>query len=82
MGVLQKNEARIVLVYNNPLPFLTNPSNDILVKSFYSDVSDMTLLAVLQLLEELDQHRDVCPHLDKKIGLKSALDEVSADAWL
>ncbi|KAI2499120.1 phosphatase [Fragilaria crotonensis] len=37
LGVLQKNEARIVLVDNNPLSFLANPSNGILVKSFYND---------------------------------------------
>jgi Dullard-like phosphatase family protein len=77
LGVLQKNEARIVLVDNNPLSFLANPSNGILVSSFYNDASDKTLLAVLQLLEELDAHSDVRPHLDKKFGLKSALDEVA-----
>jgi CTD small phosphatase-like protein 2 len=82
LGVLQKNEARIVLVDNNPLSFLANPSNGILVKSFYNDAHDKTLLAVLQLLEELDEHQDVRPHLDQKFGLKSALDEVSMDGLL
>lgn len=77
LGVLQKNEARIVLVDNNPLSFLANPSNGILVTSFYNDAADQTLPAVLQLLEELDGHEDVRPHLDERFGLKTALEEVS-----
>eukprot|EP00545_Synedropsis_sp_CCMP1620_P003280 CAMPEP_0119014088 /NCGR_PEP_ID=MMETSP1176-20130426/9348_1 /TAXON_ID=265551 /ORGANISM="Synedropsis recta cf, Strain CCMP1620" /LENGTH=282 /DNA_ID=CAMNT_0006967227 /DNA_START=58 /DNA_END=906 /DNA_ORIENTATION=+ len=77
LGVLQKNEARIVLVDNNPLSFLANPSNGILVTSFYSDADDQTLPAVLELLDELDGHDDVRPHLDARFGLKMALEEVS-----
>lgn len=77
LGVLQKNEARLVLVDNNPLSFLANPSNGILVKSFYNDAADKTLLSVMQLLDELDSQQDVRPMLDLRFGLKSALDEAS-----
>lgn len=82
LGVLQKNEARIVLVDNNPLSFLANPSNGILVTSFYNDAADTTLPSVLQLLEELDGHDDVRPHLDERFGLQKALEEVSRNGSL
>lgn len=77
LGVLQRNEARIVLVDNNPLSFLANPSNGILVSSFYTDAQDKTLLAVMTLLEEIDAHNDVRPHLERQFGLKTALEEVT-----
>mgnify|MGYP003863252653 CR=1 FL=1 len=44
---------RVVLVDNNPLSFLANPTNGILVSSFYNDPADKTLPAVLDLLQEL-----------------------------
>jgi CTD small phosphatase-like protein 2 len=77
LGVLQKNEARIVLVDNNPLSFLTHPRNGILVSSFYDDPQDKSLLAVLQLLEELEGHEDVRPLLDQRFGLKTALEDLT-----
>lgn len=64
---------RVVLVDNNPLSFLANPSNGILVSSFYNDPDDTSLQNVWQLLQELDEHPDVRPHLDERFGLKSAL---------
>mmetsp|Transcript_17107 Transcript_17107/g.25919 ORF Transcript_17107/g.25919 Transcript_17107/m.25919 type:complete len:278 (+) Transcript_17107:125-958(+) len=77
LGVLNKNASRMVLVDNNPMSFLANPSNGILVSSFYDDPSDRTLLAVLNLLEELEKHEDVRPILDDRFGLKTALKEVA-----
>ena len=68
---------RTVLVDNNPLSFLANPDNGILVSSFYNDAKDTTLPAVLELLEELDSEEDVRPILDARFGLKKALDELS-----
>ena len=78
LGVLQKSSLdRVVLVDNNPLSFLANPENGILVKSFYSDASDKTLLAVLDLLQELEHEPDVKPLLEQKFGLKAALHDVN-----
>ena len=68
---------RTVLVDNNPLSFLANPENGILVSSFYNDPRDTTLVAVLDLLEELDALEDVRPKLDARFGLRRALQEVS-----
>lgn len=68
---------RTVLVDNNPLSFLANPENGILVSSFYNDAKDTTLPAVLDLLEDLDAKEDVRPLLDARFGLRKALDELS-----
>lgn len=72
----EMNKKRIVLVDNNPLSFLANPSNGILVSNFYDDPRDETLIAVLDLLHELEPVDDVRPVLDEKFGLRSALTDV------
>ena len=69
---------RTVLVDNNPLSFLANPENGILVSSFYDDARDTTLPAVLDLLHELDQEVDVRPTLDARFRLRHALNELSS----
>jgi Dullard-like phosphatase family protein len=69
---------RTVLVDNNPLSFLANPSNGILVSSFYNDPQDTTLPAVMDLLTELDDQPDVRPILESRFGLKQALDEIQS----
>lgn len=68
---------RTVLVDNNPLSFLANPENGILVSNFYNDRNDTTLPAVMDLLHELDGHDDVRPVLDERFRLRQALDELS-----
>eukprot|EP00804_Cyclotella_cryptica_P030786 CCRYP_015053-RA/>CCRYP_015053-RA protein AED:0.24 eAED:0.24 QI:0/-1/0/1/-1/1/1/0/386 len=70
------DERRIVLVDNNPLSFLPNPSNGILVSSFYDDPKDDTLEAVMELLNELEHVDDVRPILHERFGLKDALNDV------
>lgn len=73
----QQRLNRTVLVDNNPLSFLANPEHGILVSSFYDDSRDTTLPAVLDLLNELDQHEDVRPVLDARFRLRQALDDIS-----
>ena len=75
-AIFECDERRVVLVDNNPLSFIPNPSNGILVSSFYDDPKDDTLEAVMELLYELDEYNDVRPILDDKFGLKDALDDV------
>eukprot|EP00540_Astrosyne_radiata_P005236 CAMPEP_0116846440 /NCGR_PEP_ID=MMETSP0418-20121206/13834_1 /TAXON_ID=1158023 /ORGANISM="Astrosyne radiata, Strain 13vi08-1A" /LENGTH=273 /DNA_ID=CAMNT_0004477683 /DNA_START=223 /DNA_END=1044 /DNA_ORIENTATION=+ len=79
LEIMQKEMNRIVLVDNNPLSFLANPSNGILVSSFYNNPNDSTLLAVLGLLEELDGVPDVRPTLNARFRLKAALQEMSTN---
>jgi CTD small phosphatase-like protein 2 len=66
-------------VDNNPLSFLANPENGILVNNFYNDPDDTTLFAVLDLLDELDQAQDVRPLLEERFSLKQALEEVGQE---
>jgi TFIIF-interacting CTD phosphatase-like protein len=70
------NEKRTVLIDNNPMSFLANPCNGILVSNFYDDPSDDTLPAVLELLHELDGLEDVRPKLRELFGLADALSQV------
>ena len=70
---------RVVLVDNNPLSFLANPTNGVLVSSFYNDPADKALPAVLELLEELEPLDDVRPTLDARFGLKAALSEIQGN---
>ena len=75
LGALNINPERTVLVDNNPISFLANPENGILVNSFYNDPEDETLRAVLDLLDELDETDDVRPVLEARFGLKEALED-------
>lgn len=69
-------ECRVVLVDNNPMSFIANPSNGILVSNFYDDVNDSTLEAVWELLLELEHAPDVRPILDAKFGLKTVFKDI------
>lgn len=69
---------RVVLVDNNPLSFLANPSNGILVNNFYNDPSDNSLVAVYKLIEELDAHKgDVRSILGPRFALEKNLEKVA-----
>lgn len=61
---------------NNPLSFLMQPSNGILVSNFYDNPEDKTLTGVLDLLDRLDEEDDVRPLLDDMFGLSAALAEL------
>jgi Dullard-like phosphatase family protein len=64
---------RVVLVDNNPASFHANPSNGILVDSFYNDADDTQLDNVWRLLQDLEDTPDVRPVLGRTFGLEQAL---------
>jgi Dullard-like phosphatase family protein len=66
--------CRAVLVDNNPMSFLSNPENGILVPSFYTDSQDAALLEVWEILQQLEQEDDVRPTLTQKFALREYLD--------
>jgi Dullard-like phosphatase family protein len=68
---------RVVLVDNNPLSFLANPLNGILVDHFYNDPADKSLPAVLELLGELEAAADVRPLLGERFALQESLHKVA-----
>jgi CTD small phosphatase-like protein 2 len=74
--VKNRDLTRVVLVDNNPMSFLAQPSNGILVSNFYDDPRDQTLPAVYNLLDEIDGMKDVRPKLTKMFGLRTALKDV------
>jgi Dullard-like phosphatase family protein len=74
-----EQHGRMVLIDNNPFSFFANPSNGILVSSFYDDPNDTTLLSVMKLLEELPAEGDVRPVLEQRFGLPKALQQIQHD---
>jgi len=74
--VCGRDLTKVVLVDNNPMSFLAQPQNGILVSNFYDDPADETLPAVLKLLEQISDLDDVRPKLSGMFGLKEALRDV------
>ncbi|GMH88860.1 hypothetical protein TrST_g3654 [Triparma strigata] len=74
--VSHRDLTKVVLVDNNPMSFLAQPQNGILVSNFYDDPNDETLPAVLKLLHEISDLEDVRPKLSSMFGLKEALRDV------
>jgi CTD small phosphatase-like protein 2 len=68
-----KGLSRVVLVDNNPLRFIANPENGILVDSFYSDSKDACLPKVTALLQSLEGTPDVRPVLTQRFQLAQLL---------
>lgn len=73
LDILRDCLKKTVLVDNNPLSFLSQPHNGILVSSFYNDPNDAALPAVLDMLAELEQASDVRPLLEARFGMERAL---------
>lgn len=67
--------SRTVLVDNNPLSFICQPTNGVLVASFYDDPNDTALASVMQLIRHLDHAGDVRPILKDMFRLDTLLGE-------
>ena len=75
LGVESTDMSRTVLVDNNPLSFICQPTNGILVASFYDDPNDTALASVMQLIRHLDHAGDVRPILKDMFRLDTLLGE-------
>lgn len=75
LGLESTDMSRTVLVDNNPLSFICQPTNGILVASFYDDPNDTALASVMQLIRHLDQAGDVRPILKDMFRLDTLLGE-------
>lgn len=75
LGLESTDMSRTVLVDNNPLSFICQPTNGVLVASFYDDPADTALASVMQLIRHLDQAGDVRPILKDMFRLDSLLGE-------
>jgi CTD small phosphatase-like protein 2 len=70
--------ARVVLVDNNPLSFIPQPSNGILVKNFYHDIEDTALSRVWEMLCELQRAPDVRVSLKPLFLMEETLTSLQA----
>lgn len=73
-GLGKADLSRVVLVDNNPLSFVPQPENGILVPSFYDDAEDRTLEAVGEMIDRrLAPLDDVRPFLGDLFQLRAQL---------
>ncbi|TYZ60701.1 hypothetical protein PybrP1_004718 [[Pythium] brassicae (nom. inval.)] len=75
LRVVRRDLAKVILVDNNPVSFLLQPSNGIPVPSFYDDASDRTLESLTKVLTSLRELEDVRPRLHQLFRLADLLSE-------
>jgi len=75
LRVVRSDLSRVILVDNNPVSFLMQPSNGIPVPSFYDDASDRTLDSLTKVLMSLREVDDVRPRLHQLFRLADLLSE-------
>ena len=75
LEIIQRPLSRVVLVDNNPISFLPQPSNGIPVPSFYDDPYDTTLVALQKVLSHIAKKEDVRPSLTAMFRLPDLLEE-------
>lgn len=75
LRVVRKDLSKIILVDNNPVSFLLQPSNGIPVPSFYDDAGDRTLDSLTKVLASLRELEDVRPRLHQLFRLADLLSE-------
>ncbi|TMW68421.1 hypothetical protein Poli38472_005889 [Pythium oligandrum] len=75
LRVVRSDMSRVILVDNNPVSFLMQPSNGIPVPSFYDDAADRTLDSLMKVLMSLTEVEDVRPRLHQLFRLADLLSE-------
>lgn len=75
LRVVRSDLSRVILVDNNPVSFLMQPSNGIPVPSFYDDAADRTLDSLTKVLMSLREVEDVRPRLHQLFRLADLLAE-------
>ncbi|KAJ0404301.1 hypothetical protein P43SY_003214 [Pythium insidiosum] len=75
LRVVRNDLSRVILVDNNPVSFLMQPSNGIPVPSFYDDAADRTLESLTKVLLSLREVDDVRPRLHQLFRLADLLSE-------
>lgn len=75
LRVVRPDLSKVILVDNNPVSFLLQPSNGIPVPSFYDDANDRTLESLTKVLASLRDLDDVRPRLHQLFRLADLLAE-------
>ncbi|OQR81939.1 kinesin, partial [Thraustotheca clavata] len=78
---IRSDLSKVVLVDNNPVSFLPQPSNGIPVPSFYDDVHDRTLESLTKVVMTLRNVTDVRPRLHQLFRLADLLAEHRKLLW-
>ncbi|KDO32623.1 hypothetical protein SPRG_02324 [Saprolegnia parasitica CBS 223.65] len=78
---IRSDLSKVVLVDNNPVSFLPQPSNGIPVPSFYDDVHDKTLESLTKVVMTLRDVTDVRPRLHQLFRLADLLAEHRKLLW-
>jgi Dullard-like phosphatase family protein len=73
--------SKVVLIDNNPVSFLPQPSNGIPVPSFYDDIHDKTLESLTKVVMTLRNVKDVRPRLHQLFRLSDILAEHRRILW-
>ncbi|OQR81225.1 CTD small phosphatase [Thraustotheca clavata] len=74
--------AHVVLIDNNPLSFLPQPSNAVPIPSFFDNMNDHALAIVLDLLLTLRHVADVRPCLDQVFHIDQVLQDIQIPTFL
>lgn len=75
LRAVRSDLSRVILIDNNPVSFLMQPSNGIPVPSFYDDANDRTLDTLIKVLVGLKEVKDVRPRLHQLFRLADLLSE-------
>ncbi|KDO21742.1 hypothetical protein SPRG_13158 [Saprolegnia parasitica CBS 223.65] len=78
---LDQSLSHIVLVDNNPMSFLPQPTNGVPLPSFVDDANDTALPLVLDVLMTLRSVHDVRVCLDQVLHLEKALSAAAATLY-
>jgi len=73
LSVVRKDLSKVILVDNNPVSFLMQPSNGIPVPSFYGNANDRTFDSLTKVLNSLRDVDDVRPRLHELFRLADLL---------
>ncbi|KAJ2359467.1 hypothetical protein GGF43_000086 [Coemansia sp. RSA 2618] len=73
LGILGRDEARMMLVDNCPQAFAYQQSNGIPIESWYEDKADRELMRLMEFLEKLVGVDDVRPLIDAEFKTKEKI---------
>ncbi|KAJ1949254.1 CTD small phosphatase-like protein 2 [Linderina pennispora] len=84
LGILGRDEAKMLLVDNCPQAFAYQPSNGIPIESWYGDQADRELLRLMDFLETLADADDVRPLIEAHFRTREKVAEAKRryEYWL
>ncbi|KAJ2585787.1 hypothetical protein IWW49_004390, partial [Coemansia sp. RSA 1797] len=75
LGILGRDESKMMLVDNCPQAFAYQQSNGIPIESWYEDKADCELMRLMEFLERLVGVDDVRPMIDAEFKTKEKISD-------